>query len=105
MCGHETDGAGVPEIAYTLVDEANEVYWGPFATYLAAEHYAQDHGWGPSAGTGGRFGQGWSVRELISPTWRSDSVSLDRIVHATHVAQGENHWQTCGLCDDESPEG
>ena len=34
----------------------------------------------------------------------SGSVSLDADEHARHTALGENHWSTCGLCDDESPD-
>lgn len=25
--------------------------------------------------------------------------------HQDHAALGENHWFTCGLCDDEDPDG
>lgn len=25
--------------------------------------------------------------------------------HQAHAALGENHWFTCGLCDDEDPDG
>ena len=35
----------------------------------------------------------------------SGTVSHDEAEHEAHKARGENHWFTCGLCDDETPEG
>lgn len=46
---------------------------------------------------------GGFIGEPMEPLM-SGSVSLDPVEHAAHFARGENHWFTCGLCDDGGPE-
>lgn len=50
-----------------IVDEENDVVWGPFESKEAANAWAKKWDWGTSDGKGGYWGTGWHIAELLDP--------------------------------------
>lgn len=45
-------------------------------------------------------------REIKNTGKKEKEVQEEGVkTHQAHAALGENHWFTCGMCDDEDPDG